>query len=139
MEREEIKRFAMAALQYTADGELEKAATIVSALAGTGDVRDVYGACCAWAGSAEVALERIHGQPDGGLWTADGIRPGAMAVRPERTFALRFIAAYANDDPPTTEALFIAATKASGDQGAKSIACLLQMAADINAEAQTAA
>lgn len=136
---EEMKQFAMAALQYTANGEPEKAATIVSALADTGDVRDLYGACCGWAGSAEVALEKVHGEPASGLWTVDGIRPGAVAVGPEGTFALRFIAAYSNNDPAMTEALFAAALNATSDQLAGSVASLLQLAADINAEAATAA
>ncbi|WP_381801064.1 hypothetical protein [Streptomyces niveus] len=133
MERKEMKQLAMAALQCTVNGEPEAAATIVNALASTGDSCDLYGACCGWAGSAEVALERIHGRPAGDVWSFEE-HPG----NPEKTFALRFIAAYANDDPTTTEALFVAAANASSDQTTDSVASLLQMAADLNTEAQAA-
>lgn len=136
MEREEMKRLAMDALQHTVNGEPEAAATIVNTLASTGDSSDLYGACCGWAGSAEVALEHIHGKPNGGMWSVDAIQSDAVGVGPEQAFALRFIAAYANDDPATTEALFLAAANADGDQTTSSLACLLQTAADLNTEAQ---
>ncbi|MDI5965792.1 hypothetical protein [Streptantibioticus silvisoli] len=61
MELEEVKRFSLAALQYAVDGEYEPAATIVNAIALNGTSRSLYAVCCTWAGSAEVALERIQG------------------------------------------------------------------------------
>jgi hypothetical protein len=139
MERAEAKTLSMAALQYARNGAAESAALIIEALAGTGDPRDLYAACCGWAGSSEVALEMIHGERSStGMWTPQEIHPGELTDQPERAFAARFISAYSNGDSATTEALFVAALKANSDQLAGSLGSLLQMAADLNAEAYQA-
>lgn len=131
MELEEVKRFSLAALQYAVDGRYEIAATIVNAVALNGTGHSLYAACCTWAGSAEVALERVHGPIGDNVWsfTAD---PGDG---PAETFARRFITAYGNDDPDTTVALFRAAAAAGDEQFSASLSALLSIAARANEEA----
>jgi hypothetical protein len=131
VELEEVKRFSLAALQYALDCQDEPAACIVEAIALNGNARSLYAVCCTWAGSAEVALESVHGA-GGGMWTFDADPAGAA----EETFARRFVAAYANGDPPSAEALFQAALTTGRFDA--SLAALLHLAVAANEAAHQA-
>jgi hypothetical protein len=137
MDHETAKRITLETLQHAVNGRLGQVCENVKTLCDTGDLQIAYLACCGWAGSSEVALERIHGPA--GTWTPSDIRTGGLDDRPEKTFALRFITAYSNDDPDTTEALFVAAVNSAGDQFAKCLISLLMTAADLNAQCQPTA
>ncbi|QIP87601.1 hypothetical protein GLX30_30270 [Streptomyces sp. Tu 2975] len=135
MDRDEAKRLTLDALQHTLDGDFDRASENVTRLFATKNPSTLYLACGGWAGSSEVALERVHGERAEGEWTLADVHPGGLGASPEETFALRFITAYCNGDWPTTAALFSAAARAEGKQLAKSMAALLKISAYLNAKA----
>ncbi|WP_329168347.1 hypothetical protein OG709_30040 [Streptomyces sp. NBC_01267] len=133
MDREDIKEAAVSAIQYVLDGDHSSAMRIVRDLLDTGDPRAVYGACGAWAGSGEVALEATDGKRAAGDWTLFDIHPSGLAGTAEETFGLRFVTAYCNADWPTTAALFNAASSAGGKQFQRSVVAVLAVGAELNA------
>lgn len=135
MNRDEAKRLTLDALQHTLDGNFDRASENVTTLFDTKDPSILYLACGGWAGSSEVALERLHGERAEGEWTLADVHPDGLGSDPAETFALRFITAYCNGDWPTTAALFSAAVQAEGEQLAKSMAALLKISAYLNAKA----
>jgi hypothetical protein len=135
MTQDEAKRLTLDALQHTLDGDLDRASRNVTILFEAKDPSILYLACGGWAGSAETALERIHGERPEGEWTLADVHPGGLGSDPAETFALRFITAYCNSDWPTTAALFASAVRAEGEQFGKSMAALLKISAYLNAKA----
>ncbi|WP_327435691.1 hypothetical protein OG279_09495 [Streptomyces sp. NBC_01201] len=116
------------ALAHAVAGNSEKAADALSDLGQNSDNSQMYGVCCAIAGAGEHVLRRIYGDQaptDGtGMFVLEGLEPGAV-VDPPELFALRFLTAYANNDPDTCMALFSAALQSDGDQYVDSVCALL--------------
>lgn len=139
MNLDDVKTFSLAALQYAVDGESEPVATIVQAIAENADTRGLYAMCCTWAGSGEAALEAMGVRSRGEVWTPGDLHAGDLPDSPARLFALRFVAAYCNDDSATTESLFAAAARAGGTDFGGSAMSLLGVAAALNREAMGAA
>jgi len=99
-----------------------------------GTWRDVYGSCCAYAEIGKAALIKFYGDkaPNparGDMWALEQL-PGTVAD-PAKTFAIRFIVAYANDDRDGALALFRAALESSSDDYVSSVAALLATAASL--------
>jgi hypothetical protein len=89
----------------------------------------IYGVCCALAEAGAHMLRRMYGDqapktPEDGMFVLQELQPGAMNADPAKTFAVRFLIAWANGDNDTTHALFTAATRASNEQYIDSVCAL---------------
>lgn len=111
MDREWVLNQAMDAVDHALSGKREQAAATVDGLLATGDPLVIYAAMCAWAGSTEVAIERAHDLSGDGTWTFDA----SVITEPSKLLVSRFFTAYGNNDPDTTEALFITAVNGGPD------------------------
>lgn len=115
------------ALGAAVSGDGKGAANALYRIGTSTDSHGVYGACCAFAEAGKQILHQLYGSdiPAEAHWGIAELEPGGLTANAPRTFALRFLAAYANDDKPTCLALFNAAINASGDDYVDSVSALL--------------
>lgn len=129
MDNEAASALVFEALAHAMAGNSDKAATALQTLGEQTDEAQMYGVCCAFAGAGEMMLRRLYGDQaptDGnGMFVLEELVPGAAASDPPQAFSLRFITAYANDDPETCMALFNAALHASPSEYVDSVCALL--------------
>lgn len=126
----------MEALAHAVAGESDEAAAALLTLGQRGDGNLMYGVCCALASAGEHSLRRIYGDhapklASGDMWVMQQLQPGAPDDDPPKTFCVRFLIAYANEDTATCMALYQAAYDASDEQYVDSIAALLATVAGI--------
>jgi hypothetical protein len=121
------------ALAYAVAGDAEGAATRLEQLGTQSDNDQMYGVCCAIAEAGKQMIRRLFGDAmnEHSLVVLQEIEPGAGDRDPARAFAMRFLAAYANDDRDMTLALFDTALKAGGEQYVDSVCALLSEVAGL--------
>ncbi|MGW1039858.1 hypothetical protein [Streptomyces sp. NPDC002547] len=136
MDRDHLARLTMDAIAFAVMKDAERASVALDEIGMSGDHFHMYAACCAFASVARDAMVKVFGyEPDltaGDMWALEELEPGGMADDPAKTFAVRFIVAYANDDKETAPALFRAALEAGPDQFTESVCALLGNAADLH-------
>jgi hypothetical protein len=136
MDRNELARHTMDALSFAVLGDAERASDALNKIGTSGDLFDMYAACCGFADVAKRAMAKVLGQePDlasGDMWVIEELKPGGLDKDPAKTFAIRFMIAYANDDKDTAPALFRAALDAGPEQFTESVCALLGDAADLH-------
>jgi hypothetical protein len=136
MDRDLFTRLTMDAMAFTVLKDADRAIEALDQISESGDPFDMYVACCGFAEVAKRAMQTVLGEtPDlsaGDMWILQEIEPGAMDADPVKTFSMRFMIAYANDDKDTTPALYRAALEAGPDQFAESVCQLLIDAADLH-------
>jgi hypothetical protein len=117
------------ALAHGVSGDADTAIDKLNTVCEGADGPRVYGVCCSLAEAGAHMLRRIYGDrapksPEDGMYVLQELQPGAMNGDPAKTFAVRFLIAWANDDRDTTHALFTAATRASNEQYIDSVCAL---------------
>ncbi|MCT9003505.1 hypothetical protein [Streptomyces rhizosphaerihabitans] len=120
-------QLVMAVVQHTVNCNYDRAVQVLGEIAATSTRRQMYGACCALAEAGRQILVRLYGHasPEG-LWALAAPDPDDdCAQHPAHLFSLRFIAAFANRDMPTCEALYLAAANASGEDYFHSLTALI--------------
>lgn len=115
------------ALEHAVSGNGAAAAEALCRIGTSADGHGVYGACCAFAEAGKLTLHQLYGGqiPAEAHWGIAELQSGALAASPPRTFALRFLTAYANGQRDTCLALFNAAINASDDEYVDSVSALL--------------
>lgn len=136
MDAEAASVLVFETLAHAVAGNSDQAATGLQTLGTQSDNHQMYGVCCALGETGKLMLNRLYGdrapKPENGdLWVLEQIKPGALADDPPKTFALRFLVAYANGDTDTAMALFNAALASEGDQYVDSVCALLADAAGL--------
>lgn len=115
------------ALEHACTGNGRGAADALYRIGTSTDDHGVYGACCAFAEAGHQILCRIYGDqiPAEAQWGIAELEPGTLAADAPKTFAVRFLVAYANGQRDTCLALFNAAVNASGEDYVDSVSALL--------------
>lgn len=129
-------KLIMDALAHAVAGQADQAATALQTIGSQTDGAQMYGVCCALAGAGVIALRRIYGDRapkhgSGDMWVLEQLKPGALSDDPPKSFAIRFLVAYANGDTDTALALYDAAYEASDEQYIDSVCALLANVAGI--------
>ncbi|MFI8360760.1 hypothetical protein ACIGD1_11430 [Streptomyces sp. NPDC085612] len=136
MNRDDHTRLTMNAMASAVAGDADRACDALDQLGDTGDPFHMYAACCAFAEVGTRAMRLVTGEtPDlarGDMWALQELKPGGMDVSPAKTFAVRFLVAYANDDRDTVPALYRAALEAGPEAFTESVCELLLNAADLH-------
>ncbi|WP_435279287.1 hypothetical protein [Streptomyces sp. 1222.5] len=128
MDQDQLYALTMTTLNRAMDGDVPGAATTLMEIGQSGDMFNVFGACCAFAEVGKAALTKLYGSqaPNterGDMWALEILKPGNSD--PAETFAVRFIVAYANDDQDQALALFRASLEASSEEHVSSVSQLL--------------
>lgn len=106
--------------------DFEGAMTVMAEIADASDKQQMYGVCCALAEAGRQVLVRLYGNPGPEtLWALAAPDPADGPRHPAHTFSLRFLTAFINRDLPTCQALYMAASHASGEDFAHSVTSLL--------------
>ncbi|MFB7329797.1 hypothetical protein [Streptomyces sp. NPDC056190] len=117
---------AMDVLNHAIVGDADEAMRLMGEIAANSTAQQTFGVCCGFANSAKQTLVQMFGQPtQEGLWVLAAPDPANGPVHPAHTFALRFVTAWCNDDLPMCQALYIAATLASGKEYGHSVSALI--------------
>ncbi|MFE4424401.1 hypothetical protein [Streptomyces sp. NPDC056817] len=117
---------AMKVLNHAIVGDADEAMRLMGEIAANSDGKQMFGVCCGFANSAQQTLVQLFGQPaQESLWVLAAPDPAGGPTPPAHTFALRFVTAWCNRDLPTCQALYIAATLASGEEYAHSVSALI--------------
>ncbi|MFI1562151.1 hypothetical protein ACH4ZX_03655 [Streptomyces sp. NPDC020490] len=129
MSTEEASKLIFEALAHGVAGDRDNAIGKLNSVCEDADGPRMYGVCCALAGAGAHMLRRIYGDkapktPEEGMFVLQELQPGAMGDDPAKAFSVRFLTAWANGDTDTTDALFTAATRASGEQYIGSVCAL---------------
>jgi hypothetical protein len=136
MEHDRLARLTMDALQFAILQDADRAAEAIDEIGLSGDPFDMYAACCGFAETAKRAMVKVLGdKPNlaaGDMWMVQELKPGGMDADPAKTFAVRFLIAYANDDKDMAPVLYRAALEAGPEQFADSVCALLGDAADLH-------
>lgn len=136
MDRGQLAQLTMDAMSFAVLSDADRATEALDGIGASGDPFDMYSACCGFAEIAKRAMAKVLGEsPDlaaGDMWVLEELKPGGLADSPAKTFAVRFMVAYANDDKDTTPALFRAALDAGPEQFTESVCALLADAADLH-------
>lgn len=129
MDQSRLAEMTMDLICVALAGETDRAAATLQDIGMQTTHHEMYGVCCAIATAGVQALRKVYGaqyDPSGGdLMVFEELTPGAMAEDPPKAWAMRFLVAYANDDTPSTLALFETALKASDEEYVSSVAALL--------------
>jgi hypothetical protein len=140
MEKADLVRLAGEALASAVANDADRTTAALDEIAETGDPFDMYCACCGFAETAKRAMVKLIGEsPDlaaGDMWALQNLRPDLPDTEPAKTFARRFIVAYANDDKDTVPALYRAALDAGPEQFTESVCELLAETADLERHAR---
>lgn len=127
MDDDELAQHTMAAIVAALDGNDEGVGEAMDAIAATEDPYTMYAACCGFAEIARQSMVKLYGAaPDteaGDMWQA--IPREDADLEPAALFAMRFIVAYANNDPDLPPALYRAALEASAEEFTDSVLCLV--------------
>jgi hypothetical protein len=119
-------------LRHAVAGDHDEAMQLMAEIAQASDGQEMYGVCCALAEAARQTLVRLYGHPSPeGLWALVAPDPADGPRHPAHTFALRFITAFANDDMPTCQALYVTAARAGGKDYAHSVTALVGVVAHL--------
>ena len=136
MDRNELARLTMDALTFAMLGDADRATNALDEIGTSGDPFDMYAACCGFAETAKRAMVKVFGrEPDlaaGDMWVIEELKPGGLDKDPAKTFAVRFMIAYANDDKDTVPALYRAALDAGPERFTESVCALLGDVADLH-------
>jgi hypothetical protein len=135
MDQDELYQLTMTTISRALDGDIEGSANALMEIGQTGDTANVYGACCAFAEVAKAAMLKLYGGhapnlASGDMWALEQLKPGLGD--PAEAFAMRFIVAYANDDPGQTMALFQTTLNAGPDDHVSSVSQLLATAVSLS-------
>lgn len=140
MDRDQLARLTMDALSFAVLSDADRAVEALDEIGASGDPFDMYAACCGFAEIAKRAMAKVLGEsPDlaaGDMWILEELQPGGLADSPAKTFAVRFMVAYANDDKDTVPALYRTALEAGPEQFTESVCALLADAADLHRMSQ---
>ena len=143
MERDQLARLTMDALSFAVLQDAERAADALDEIGTSGEPFDMYSAFCGLAEVAKRAMVKVLGdKPNlaaGDMWMIEELKPGGLDADPAKTFAVRFLIAYANDDKDMAPALFRTALEAGPDQFSESVCALLGDAADLHRLSQRSA
>jgi hypothetical protein len=117
------------ALAHGVAGDTEGAFTKLNTVCEQADRPRMYGVCCALAEAGAHMLRKVYGDqapktPEDGMFVFQELQPGTLADDPAKAFSMRFLTAWANRDTDTTDALFTAATRASGEEYVDSVCAL---------------
>ena len=117
------------AIAHGVSGDRDGAIDRLNSVCENADGPRMYGVCCALAEAGAHMLRRIYGDqapqaPADGMFILQELKPGATDDDPAEAFSMRFLAAWANGDRDTTDALFSAAAKASNEQYIDSVCAL---------------
>lgn len=136
MERDQLARLTMDAISFAVLTDADRATAALDEIGTSGDPFDMYAACCAFADVAKRAMVKVFGQEPnlsaGDMWVIEDLTPDIPDKDPAKTFAIRFMIAYANDDKDTAPALYRAALEAGPEQFTESVCALLADAADLH-------
>ena len=136
MDRDRLAQLTMDAMSFAVLADADRATEALDEIGASGDPFDMYSACCGFAAVAKRAMTKVLGdEPDltaGDMWVIEELKPGGMDANPAKTFAIRFMIAYANDDKDTVPALFRTALEAGPEQFTESVCALLADAADLH-------
>jgi hypothetical protein len=129
MSTEDASKLIFEALAHGVAGEGDTAIDKLNSVCEDADGPRMYGVCCALAEAGSHMLRKVYGDQapktsEDGMFVFQELQPGALADDPARTFAMRFLTAWANGDTDTTNALFTAATHASNEQYIDSVCAL---------------
>lgn len=114
------------AVNHAVTCNFEEAMAAIAEIAQASDGQQMYGVCCALAETGRQTLVRLYGQqhPET-LRALAAPDPADGPVHPAHAFSLRFLTAFVNRDMATCEALYLAASRASGEDFAHSVTSLL--------------
>lgn len=113
-------------VQHAVDRNFDRAWNLLVEVADVSTGDQMYGVCCAFAETGRQALIRLYGNPGPeALWALTAHDPAEGPQHPAHAFAQRFLTAYANQDLPTCQALYLAASKASTEDYSHSVTALL--------------
>ncbi|MFC8276276.1 hypothetical protein ACFUJR_27845 [Streptomyces sp. NPDC057271] len=136
MDTDEQIRLANDALRAAINHNSDHALDCLEALGADGDPSPLFDACSIFAAAGTQALHILHGghRPShcGGFWAIQEAVPGSLAEHPHNAFAVRFVAAYANEDPDSAQALFLAALDAGQADFSNSVVTLLAYTAHLH-------
>lgn len=136
MDRKRLAQLTMDALSFAILADADRATEALNEIGTSGDPFDMYSACCGFAEVAKRAMTKVfRDEPNlaaGDMWVLEELKPGGLDDDPAKTFAVRFVVAYANDDKDTAPALYRAALEAGPEQFTESVCALLADAADLH-------
>ncbi|BBB01025.1 hypothetical protein RVR_8257 [Actinacidiphila reveromycinica] len=116
---------------HAIEGRGEQAARLLAEIGADSDGPRMYGICCAIAEIGKATLRQLYPHmtwgPSGYMWAMQQLGPGS----PADVWAARFLVAYADGDKANANALWSAATAASGDEHVDSICALVTTVAGL--------
>lgn len=143
MDRDQLAQLTMDAMSFAVLADADRATEALDGIGASGDPFDMYSACCGFAEIAKRAMVKVFGdKPNlaaGDMWMIEELKPGGLDADPAKTFAIRLLIAYANDDKDMAPALFRTALEAGPDQFTESVCALLADAADLHRLSQRSA
>lgn len=135
LDTDELYRLTVTAITSAHDNDPDTAAEALTRIGNEGGPQATYKACCAFAEVATQALTKMFGGTPsaaaGDMWALQHLVPD-KEVDPAEQFAMRFIVAYANNDPDQTSALFNATMSATIEEHMDSVITLLTTSTSMN-------
>ncbi|MGW1157803.1 hypothetical protein ACWD48_06155 [Streptomyces sp. NPDC002519] len=120
-------QLVMDVLQHAVAGDYDRTMQAMGQITQDSTGEQMYSVCCAFAEAGRQNLVRLYGHPSPeGLWALAAPDPaGGCSQHPAHAFSLRFLTAYANNDQPTCQALYLAAAGASPEDFGHSMVALV--------------
>ncbi|MFK0106472.1 hypothetical protein [Streptomyces sp. NPDC091217] len=119
-------QLVMEMLRHAVNGNHDETMRVLGDIVRACDGQQLYSVCCGIADAARQSLIKLFGHPSPeGLWALAAGDPDEGCQHPAHTFALRFVAAYANGDKDTCSALYLAAYRASPADYGQSVTALI--------------
>lgn len=124
-----LTELVLDAIGHTVAGDASRGADTLIEIGSQCNDHEMYGVCCAFAAAGVKVIEKLYGgrfDPTAGdMLALQELVPGAAETDPAKTFALRFLVAYGNNDTALALALYNAASKATNDEYVDSVSALL--------------